>query len=346
MSGRRGRAFAISALPIVLAGCMPTGVTEQARAVTTLWTQFLVAAAIVGGTVWVLISVMLVRYRRRSADAALIQAPAAPTDSRPVELAWTAIPILIVLILFGMTLVALGTVDARSPSKVTVDVTAFRWQWRFDYEGTPVRVVGDPNTVARMVVPVGEPIHIVLTSADVDHAFYVPQFLFKRDVVPGVTNQFDLQIPASDAGQTYRGQCAELCGIGHRIMVFEVHAVAPADFDAWMQKQIASANATPPPAASGAAAGPTIPLVAKGVKFDQSALTVPATGFTVHYDNEDAGTPHDFVVLDNAGTKVYGSKTVTGVAQADFAVPAIPAGTYKFECSIHPTLMFGTLTVQ
>jgi plastocyanin len=164
--------------------------------------------------------------------------------------------------------------------------------------------------------------------------------------VPGITNQFDLDIPASDAGQTYRGQCAELCGVGHRIMTFEVHALAPADFDAWIQKQIAAANATPPPAPSGQAAGPSIPLVAKNVKFDQSTLTAPASGFTIHYDNQDAGTPHDFVILDSGGTKVYGSPVVTGPKAEDFPVPPIPAGTYKFECSIHPQLMFGTLTVQ
>jgi plastocyanin len=186
---------------------------------------------------------------------------------------------------------------------------------------------------------------LFLHSPDVIHAFYVPQFLFKRDVVPGLDNQFDLEIPDSDAGQTYRGQCAELCGVGHRIMLFEVHVLAPADFQAWFQKAQQAANATPPPAPSGGG-GPSIPLVAKGVKFDQSTLTVPAAGFTLHYDNEDAGTPHDFVVLDNGGTKVYGSPTITGVKTEDLPVPAIPAGTYKFECSIHPTLMFGTLTVQ
>ena len=80
--------------------------------------------------------------------------------------------------------------------------------------------------------------------------------------------------------------------------------------------------------------------------FNEKTLTAPADkDFTIHYDNEDAGTPHDFVVLDASGAKVYGSKVVTGVAQADFTVPALKAGTYKFECSIHPALMNGQLTV-
>ena len=200
------------------------------------------------------------------------------------------------------------------------------------------------------MLPAGETTHLFLRSPDVIHAFYVPQFLFKRDVVPHLNgeadNEFDLDIPAGDAGQTYRGQCAELCGVGHRIMVFEVHVLAPADFQAWVAKQQTAASATPPPAPSGAAAGPTIPLVAQNIKFDQSTLTAPAAGFTIHYDNKDAGTPHDFVILDNAGAKVFGSPVVTGPKASDFAVPAIPAGTYKFECSIHPTSMFGTLTVQ
>ena len=109
-----------------------------------------------------------------------------------------------------------------------------------------------------MAIPAGKTIQLYLESPDVIHAFYVPQFLFKRDVIPFKDplqdNQFDLDIPASDAGQTYRGQCAELCGVGHRIMLFEVHALAPADFQAWQQKQMAAGSATPPPAPSGSAA--------------------------------------------------------------------------------------------
>ncbi len=237
MIGSRRRWLAVCLLVgLVVAGCMPQPATEQAKAVQTLWRQFLIAAAFVGGTVWVLITVMIVRYRRRASEPADRQAPPAPTDSRPVELAWTAIPIAIVLVLFGLTLVALGTVDARSPSRVTIEVMAFRWQWRFDYEGTSVHVIGGPDTVAQMVVPVGEPVHIVLTSADVDHSFYVPQFLFKRDAIPGHPNDFDVTV--TDPG-TYNGQCAEFCGIYHDRMLLSVKAVTRPEFDAWLAAQAA-----------------------------------------------------------------------------------------------------------
>ena len=294
----------------------------------------------------------VIRYRRKPGDNEL---PPQTHGNNLAEVTWTLVPTIIVIFLFVVSWQTLNTVEATSSQpNLKVRVVGAQFQWSFDY--LPADAQADTKALftvnapvgpdGGLTLPAGQTTHLYLHSPDVIHAFYVPQFLFKRDVVPGITNQFDLDIPASDAGQTYRGQCAELCGVGHRIMTFEVHALAPADFDAWIQKQIAAASATPPPAPSGQAAGPSIPLVAKNVKFDQSTLTAPAAGFTIHYDNQDAGTPHDFVILDSGGTKVYGSPVVTGPKAEDFPVPPIPAGTYKFECSIHPQLMFGTLTVQ
>ncbi len=294
----------------------------------------------------------VIRYRRKPGDDEL---PPQTHGNNLAEITWTLIPTIIVIVLFFASWQTLNSVEAvSSQPNLKVRAIAGQFQWSFDYlpadataDTKPLFTITSPTGPdGGLTLPAGQTTHLFLHSSDVIHAFYVPQFLFKRDVVPGITNQFDLDIPAEDAGQTYRGQCAELCGIGHAIMLFEVHVLAPNDFQTWLTKAQAAANATPPPAPSGAVAGPTVPLVAKGVKFDQSTLSVPATGFTLHYDNEDAGTPHDFVVLDQSGTKVYGTPTVTGVKTEDFPVPPIPAGTYKFECSIHPTLMFGTLTVQ
>src|SRR4051794_26806346 len=243
----------------------------------------------------------VIRYRRKPGDNDL---PPQTHGNNLAEITWTLIPTIIVIVLFFASWQTLNSVEATSTQPdLKVRVVGGQFQWSFDYlpadaasDAKPLFTITAPTGPdGGLTLPAGQTTHLFLKSPDVIHAFYVPQFLFKRDVVPGITNQFDLEIPASDAGQTYRGQCAELCGIGHRIMLFEVHAVAPADFDAWVQKQIAGANATPPPAPSGAAAGPSIPLIAKGVKFDQASLTAPAAGFTVHYENQDPGPPHDFV---------------------------------------------------
>jgi len=330
----------------------PTATSVQGQKIRDLYDIVFGIAVVIFVVVEGLIIWSVLRYRRKAGDDEL---PPQTHGNNLAEVTWTLIPTIIVIFLFVISWQTLNTVEATTTQpNLTVRVVGAQFQWTFDY--LPAGAQHDTKAVftvtspqgpdGGLTLPAGQTTHIFLNSPDVIHAFYVPQFLFKRDVVPGVTNQFDITIPDSDAGQTYRGQCAELCGIGHAGMIFEVHALAPADFDAWYQKQVAAANATPPPAPSGAVAGPPIPLVAEGIKFDQSTLTGPATGFTIQFDNKDAGTPHDVDILDASGTKVFDSQPFPGVAEKDLPVPALPAGTYKYECSIHPTLMFGTLTVQ
>jgi cytochrome c oxidase subunit II len=245
---RLGRpvAFAL-VVAAVVAGCLRAPATEQARAVSDLWTVFVVAAAGVGVLVWGLITIALIRYRRRAADAGSV--PPQIRDAPRLEIAWTIGPILLVLVLFWLTLGALERIDARTPGRVTVDVTAFRWQWRFDYPGTGISVSGGPDSPAEMVVPAGEPIHVVLTATDVIHAFYVPQFLFKRDAIPGRPNEFDLTI---DEPGAYGGQCAEFCGVFHDRMTLTVRAVTRPEYDAWLAGKQAPGSGSP--SASGSAA--------------------------------------------------------------------------------------------
>ncbi|MGH2465216.1 MAG: cytochrome c oxidase subunit II [Candidatus Limnocylindrales bacterium] len=226
-----------------MAGCLPAGATNQAHAVNDLWTVFVVAAAGIAILVWGLITFAIVRYRRSTRDARTM--PPQLKSAFRLEVVWTVGPIVLVAFLFLMTLGALGRIDAVEPSRVTIDVNAFRWQWQFTYAGTGVSVVGTGQTPAQMVVPVGEPVDVVLTSSDVVHSFFVPAFLFKRDAIPGHPTEF--QFTVETAGD-YNGQCAEFCGVYHDQMLLVVHAVSRAEFDAWLAGQPRS---SPVPSPSG-----------------------------------------------------------------------------------------------
>jgi cytochrome c oxidase subunit 2 len=331
----------------------PEPKTVQGHAIHDLYDIVFAIAAVIFFLVEGLIVWSVIRYRRKPGDDEL---PPQTHGHNLAEVIWTVIPTIIVFFLFFVSWQTLNNVEAHSPKPdLLVKAVAGQFQWSFQYlpaeappDAKPLFTVSIPvGADGGLTLPAGKTTHLYLSSPDVIHAFYVPQFLFKRDVIPGVVNQFDLTLDASDAGQTFRGQCAELCGIGHRVMLFEVHALAPDAFDVWYQGKLKEAAATPTPVPSGAANGPKVDLVAQNVKFDKSALNAPANApFTIHFDNRDPGTAHDVDILDAGGAKVFDGKDFPGPAAQDYGVGALPAGTYKFECSIHPTLMFGTLTVQ
>lgn len=246
-------------IAVVVGGCLPTPRSTEARAIATLWDQFIVAAILVGGLVWTLITLALLRYRRRPGDENRV--PPQIGHITWLEVLWTAVPIVTILVLFGLTLSTLSKVDAQAATPVTVDVTAFRWSWRFDYEGSGVSVIGGPETQPEMVVPIGEPIRINLNAVDVDHSFFVPAFLFKRDAIPGKPNAFDITI--TDPG-TYSGQCAEFCGVFHARMTLTVRAVTRPEFDAWIAQQQSGAPSAPAspsnsPAPGAPASNPAAP---------------------------------------------------------------------------------------
>jgi len=287
------------------------------------------------------------RYRRKPGDDEL---PPQIHGNNVVEVIWTVIPTAIVAFLFLLSWQTLNKVDAVTPTDVHVRAVAERFQWSFQYLDGPgqdaeplftqIIPVGDGGG---MYVPVGKPVKVDLVAKDVIHAFYVPKFLFKRDAVPGKINTFDFTV--QDAG-TYRGQCAELCGPGHGAMVFDVHAVDQATFDTWYQQQVAQASATPTPAPSAAAEGPVLELSAKDIAYSTDTLQAPADSpFTIHFKNDDASVPHDVAIRDASGKELFRGDIITGPAEIDYNVPALPAGTYTFVCSVHPS-MTGTITVQ
>ena len=329
----------------------PEAVTQEGDQIRDLYTiVFLIAAAIFvlveGLIIW-----SVIRYRRKPGDDTL---PAQTHGNNLAELVWTIVPTLIVIFLFVVSWQTLNAVDTAAANPETrIRAVAGQFQWQFDYlaeDGQTILFtqnlpVGEDGG---MVVPAGRTVQLTMTSQDVIHAFYVPQFLFKRDVVPGRVNQFDFTVNESDAGQTFRGQCAELCGTGHRIMLFDVHAVTAAEFDSWLEARIAEANATPPPRASGEAAGPVLQISALNVLFEQAELTAPADQpFQIEFDNKDAGVPHNVAIHRDSptGEEVFKGEIFNGPEKRTYDVPPLSAGPYAFVCTVHPT-MTGTLTVE
>jgi plastocyanin len=193
-------------------------------------------------------------------------------------------------------------------------------------------------------MPVNEMVRIRLHATDVIHSFYVPQFLYKKDVIPGRINEFDVMVTVPG---TYGGQCAEFCGLNHANMLFTVQAMSRPDFDAWVTQQQQAQPSQPPAPPPGA---PTISLSALSTTaFDQSTLTAPANqpiGFD--FTNADpGGQPHDVSIkqANPDGTDWIGMPFANAGQKATYVSPPLAAGTYEFYCAVHPTTMTGTLTV-
>jgi len=357
----------------------PVAVTSQGAQIRELYTViFLIAVAIFlvveGLIIWTVI-----RYRRKPGDDTL---PPQTHGNNVAEFVWTVVPTLIVILMFIVSWQTLNAVDtsAADANTTRIRAVAAQFQWQFDYLDQNDKVLYTEfiplvSGGGGMMVPAGRTVQLSLVSKDVIHAFYVPQFLFKRDVVPGRTNQFDFTVDAADAGQTFRGQCAELCGIGHSIMLFEVKALTPQEFDTWLAGKAAQNPPAPSPGASGApapsgsapapsgsapapggsapaasaAAGASVSLTASGIQYVEKTLTAPANApFQIDFDNEDAGVAHNVTIHKDSptGEQVFAGDIFPGVAKKTYDVPALAAGTYSYVCAVHPTQMIGTLTVQ
>ena len=380
--GRSRPSLALLALPfaaLVAAGCMPDPITPQGREIERLYNIVFVIAVAIFLFVEALIVYAILRYRRRPGDNSL---PVQTHGNNLLEVIWTLVPTAIVLILFVLSWQTLNNIDKVSATTdVRIRAVAQRFQWSFEYLSPDGQQILFTQLAPEMSIPVGTTVHLALRSPDVIHAFYVPRFLFKRDVVPGQENVFEFQVEEDDAGQSFSGQCAELCGEFHQAMVFTVRAMTQADYAAWLQQQIDRASQTPAPAVSAAPSNAvpgsgapqqsgappasvvpgttdspgsspgtgqyTVQLIGQNIAFDKDTISAPPQqNFTIDFQNNDPGIPHNVEIQDAAGAQLFVGEIFNGVDKRLYAVPALNPGDYTFLCTVHPQTMRGTLTVQ
>lgn len=257
--------------------------TDEAVQITNLYNLILVVALFVFVLVEGLIIWSVIRYRRKKTDRAL---PAQTHGNLVLEIVWTALPLVTVVLLFFASWDVLNVVDAREADKseVKVEVVGYQWQWKFGYPDDGIQIFGTAAQEPELVVPLGKTIQVSLVGQDVNHAFYVPEFLFQRDAVPGQVNVF--QFTPNKLG-TFSGQCSAFCGLLHHAMRFSVKVVTPEEYESWIQ-----AN-KPAPAAD--ATGP-IDGTVKEWEIAISASKHVAGSITFNLANEGS-IPHEFLVV-------------------------------------------------
>ncbi len=229
----------------VLAFGWPEGVTPEAERMRELWIGSVIASLVVGAVVWGLILWSVAFHRKRGEWT-----PRQTQYNLPLEIVYTVIPFIIVTVLFYFTVVTQNSVlDKRDDPDLAVGVTAFQWSWEFVYlqsgseqpmtaaNGEPINTVGTAETVPILVLPAQRLVEYHLTSVDVVHSFFVPEFLFKRDVFPHPEKNFTDNVfqTTVDTEGAFVGRCAEFCGTYHQAMNFEIRALRPDLFNRYLR---------------------------------------------------------------------------------------------------------------
>ena len=228
-----------------------------------LWVCVAIAVAVFG------VMIYSIATFRKSKGAV----PATFDHSTTAEIVWTVIPVLILVAMAIPAAKTLVAIDDTRDSELTVKVTGYQWKWQYEYVDQGVSffsTLATPSNEARqldsgvnpytvdnylldvdnpLVVPVGRKVRVLINSADVIHAWWVPDFAIKKDAIPGYINE--LWFTAKQEG-VFRGQCVELCGRDHGFMPIVVVVKSQADYDQWLADQKAARQAAAPAAAQAA----------------------------------------------------------------------------------------------
>jgi cytochrome c oxidase subunit 2 len=207
------------------------------------------------------------RFNKRSNPV-----PAKWSHNTPIEIIWTLVPVLILVVIAVFSFRLLFEYHDMPKPYMTIKATGYQWYWGYEYPDKKIpefvsNILPEDKLAATepLVVPVNQVVRVLVTGADVIHAFAVPSFGIITDAVPGRVNETWFKV---EKVGTYYGQCRELCGIDHAFMPIEVKVVTQPEFDAWV--------ASKAPKAAPAAA-PTAPAPAAAALATPAASATPKT---------------------------------------------------------------------
>jgi len=254
---RLGSGAALLLLPLLAQAAwnelnLTKGVTPYSETVYDLHMTIMWVCVAIGIGVFGAIFYSILNFRKSKGAVA-----AQWHESTLVEFVWTAVPVIILVVMAVPATKALIMMEDVSNSAMTIKVTGYQWRWRYDHVNEGVGFYStlaktsdsarqldsgiDPKSVENyllevdneLVVPVGQKIRFLTTAADVIHSWWVPALGWKRDAIPGYINESWALIKEPGV---YRGQCTELCGKDHGFMPVVVRALPEAEYKAWLEK--------------------------------------------------------------------------------------------------------------
>jgi cytochrome c oxidase subunit 2 len=250
---KSARALGLAILAIALSSCevsgfhpiFPTPVSPNGQGIYDTYIGISVVAIVIFLGVELALLWVALRYRRSVQPPGY--APPQVHGHTGLEIAWTIVPLIIVLGIAGYSFAELQRdFQPISNEQMTVVISAHQFGWTYEYQNGVV-VDQEQNiqgNVEPFVVPTNTLVKLQIRGTDVIHSWWVPAISGKTDAVPGYDNFTWLKI---DKPGQWRGECAELCGVGHAAMQIIVQAMDQPDFDAWMAKQKAAASPTASP---------------------------------------------------------------------------------------------------
>jgi cytochrome c oxidase subunit II len=224
---------------LVAAELMPVQASAQAVTIDWLWNLELITISFLFSLIVVPLFYSLIVFRRRkgeSGDGVHME------GNTKLEVAWTVVPLFIVLVFAYLGAYNLGETRRLNPNALEINVTAQQFAFSFEYPTFGGFVTDE------LYLPVDRQVILKMTSRDVIHSFWVPEFRIKQDIVPGRVTEYRITPTLLSGEQPYQVICAELCGASHAYMVANVRVVTQEDFDTWVaarQEEAVAAAQTP-----------------------------------------------------------------------------------------------------